>query len=131
MKIENIPSVSFKSVYAVSGSQDQIVNLHNGLLEEMREDKALLMPATDIYEGSTGRGLCAKAVKEGKEVAFLITGKNVKDVLFMSHGWGSLNGISQHIANFFEMKDGKAVIDNFRTTIQKDWEEDNKEDKDE
>lgn len=131
MKIGNISNVSFKAVHAISGSKDQIVNLYNGLLEEMKQEKALIMPATDIYKNSSTNGECSKAAKEGKEVAFLITGKNVKDALFMNPGWGSLNGISHHIISFFEIKDDKTAIANFKAVIQKDCKEDDKDKKDE
>lgn len=130
MKIGNLSNINFKSVYAVSGSKEQIVNLHNNLLSELNEEKALLLLATDIYEGSKGNGFCSKSVRDGKEVSFFVTGKNIKDVLFMHHGWGSLNGISQHIDNCYEIKDDKKAADYFKTVAQKDWKKDNKDNKD-
>ncbi len=127
MRIESISNVNFKSVYAISGSKEQAANLYNNLQQKRAEEKALMLPATDIYEGSQGRGFCATSVRDGKQVAFLITGKNIKDVLFMNPGWGSMNGISHHIADCYEIKDDKEAANHFENIIEKDWEEDSKQ----
>lgn len=50
--------------------------------------------------------MCTKAVKEGKEVAFVVAGKeDFNKVLIMEPGWGSLSAISKQLDDFIELDD--------------------------
>ena len=69
-------SVNFGKVFAVAGTKNKIKQLKDTLTEQGR--KLVVMPATDLYAGKYGSGLCANAANSGKEVAFFVTGKDIK-----------------------------------------------------
>ena len=68
----------------------------------------MFFDATDLCRRNTGDGLCTQAAKSGKEVAFVVAGKeHYNNVNFMRPGWSSLNGISQQIDRFIELDNVK------------------------
>lgn len=105
MKVSGVSSnMNFGRVYAVAGSQDQINQLHK--IVRRTSGKGCFLYATDIYKNSYGDGMCARAVREGKEVAFVVAGKkDYENVMFMKPGWGSINGVSHHLDRFIDLVD--------------------------
>lgn len=107
MRIGNISNnVNFGRVYAVAGTKDQVDQVRQ--IVKKTRGFGMVLDATDLYIKNTGDGLCTQAAKEGKEVAFVVAGKeDYNNVNFMRHGWSSLNGISHHIDRFIELDDVK------------------------
>ena len=107
MRINNISNnINFGRVYAAAGSKEQINQLKKIIGSSKGE--GLFLDATSLYKEKAGDGLCTNAAKEGKEVAFVVAGKkDVNKVLFMEHGWTSINGVSHHIDRFIELDDVK------------------------
>lgn len=125
MRINSINNLSFGKVYAVIGTKKQLENLEKSTSSFQEKEKLSVMRATELYENSpVAGGLCSKAVKEGKEVDFYVTGKNVHDVRFMEFGWGSINGVSRHIDSAYTIQDDKKAADYFNKKIQLDWKND-------
>lgn len=107
MKIGNISNnVNFGRVYALAGTKEQI----NEVKQIVRKTRGFghFFEVTDMYKKNTGDGLCTQAAKSGKEVVFVVAGQeDYNKVNFMSPGWTSLNGISQHIDRFIELDNVK------------------------
>ena len=106
MNIGKVSSLSFSRVIAAAGSKDDINSLKEGLDNAgFKEGREYCMDdATLLYKENHTGGLCDQAVNQkGQDVVFITTGKNVDDVKFMQHVWGSLNGISKHISDFVNM----------------------------
>lgn len=124
MKITPLSNVNFSKVYAVSATSEQMDELYNATFDERRNEKLIIQDATDIYKVAKGDDFCVNSVKEGKEVAFFITGKNVDDVMFMKNGWNSVIGIAKHIFETYKIGDVKEAISYFKNKTKKDWQED-------
>lgn len=125
MRINSINNMSFGKVYAVIGTKKQLENLEKSTSSFQEKEKLSVMRATELYENSpVAGGLCTKAVKEGREVDFYVTGKNILDVRFMEFGWGSINGVSRHIDSAYTIQDDKKAADYFNKKIQLDWKND-------
>lgn len=104
-QIENI-SKQYPGVFAVAGTKEQINQLRN--IVSKSKGNGYFMEATSLYTNRKGSGLCTDAAKSGKEVAFVVTGKEATDnVSFMNYGWSSINGVSRHIDRFVELTDVK------------------------
>ena len=87
----------------IDGSQEQIEELRKIIAKT--QGHAYFSYATDLYKGSSTRGLCNQAVRDGKEVAFFVTGKENNDKLsFMQQGWTSINAISRRLQRFMDLK---------------------------
>ena len=120
MRIGNISNqTSFGKVYAVAGKPEQIKELKENI--KYTDGNVLALDATDIYKIMPSKGKCSKAVKDGKDVAFFITGKDdTQKVDYMFDGWGSIFGISKHIDKFINLRSTKAATEEIRTSIAKD-----------
>ena len=107
MRVNNISNnLSFGRVYACAGTKEQMNQLKN--IVQKSKGNGIFIEATDLYINRIGDGLCTQAAQNGKEIAFVIAGKkDVDNVSFMKSGWGSINGISQHINRFIELTDVK------------------------
>lgn len=107
MRVNNISNnLSFGRVYACAGTKEQMNQLKN--IVQKSKGNGIFIEATDLYINRVGNGLCTQAAQNGKEIAFVIAGKkDVDNVSFMNQGWGSINGISQHINRFIELTDVK------------------------
>ena len=107
MRIGNITNnVNFGRVYAVAGTKEQV----DEVKQIVRKTRGFghFFNVTDLYKKSSTNGLCSEAVQNGKEVAFVVAGQeDYNKVNFMSPGWTSLNGISQHIDRFIELDNVK------------------------
>lgn len=104
MRVNSINSnVSFGKVFALAGTFKQIERVGKKI-KEYPGDVVMLKDATELYKGSNTDGFCSKAVRQGKELAFVITGKKDTDkVRFMEQGWGSMNGISHRLEAFLNI----------------------------
>ena len=93
----------YDSVYAVAGSTQQIEELKKILAKT--KGYVDVSDATELYKDFPTRGLCSQAVQDGKEIAFVVTGKeNNKNLSFMQHGWTSINAISRRLQRFVELQ---------------------------
>lgn len=115
MKINSIPTIRFSSIYAISAKRDVMEGISKKC-DNCPSDSLKFMSATDLYKNnSDGDGFCRRAVKGGDEVAFLVVGEeDCGRVRFMDSGYGTLNGISQHLEEGYEVDDiesGKKLID--------------------
>ena len=100
MKITNFNSTNFGKVYALYGTKKQVIDTCRTVCKDLEHKNSSLdiLDATHIYQVNRGNGVLTKAAHEGKEVYFLVTGKEDCDKLrFMQFGWGSINGVSHHI----------------------------------
>lgn len=79
MRLGGISSVNFGRMAALSGTKEDVEAFSKKLSESgLRRNKDYMLEmATDLYESGESSGFCSSAVKEGKEVAFLFTGKDV------------------------------------------------------
>ena len=107
MRIGNISNnVNFGRVYAVAGTKEQLAELRQ--IVQKSAGSGAFFNATDLYKNRQGDGLCTEAANNGKEVAFVVAGKEDYDkVYFMRSGWTSLNGISHHIDRFIDLENVK------------------------
>ena len=119
MRISNISSnINFGRVYAVAGTKEQVEELK--AIVNNSKGEGFFLNATHIYKDRKGDGLCTNAVKEGKEIAFVVAGKeDVEKVSFFAPGWGSINGISNHIDRFIELNNVKAQAKAIKKAMQK------------
>ena len=104
MKINNINNVNFKSVYGLYGTAKHISKIYTEILKTNQNHNILFLSATDEYVSSKNQdSILSKEAKNGKEVAFFITGeKDSAKARFMESGYGSINGISQHLDKVFD-----------------------------
>jgi len=93
MKINN--NVSFGSVTPIIAKKGGLDILKKQLA--VAEKNFFLEDLTHLYKGPSAKGLFTNAVAKEKEVGFLITGKEVDKVLYMSHGWGAETAPTRHI----------------------------------
>ena len=101
-----VSPISFGKVYALYGSKQQVMNTCRGICDDLanKNPSITIHNATEIYKNNRGNGILTQAAHEGKDVCFIITGKeDCKKASFMYPGWGSLNGISQHIYKGFDL----------------------------
>ena len=119
MRISNISNnVNFGRVYAVAGTKEQVEELK--AIVNNSKGEGFFLNATHIYKDRKGEGQCTNAVKEGKEIAFVVAGKeDVEKVSFFAPGWGSINGISNHIDRFIELNNVKAQAKAIKKAMQK------------
>lgn len=100
MKISNLNSMNFGKVYALYGTKQQVTSTCRQICNDIayKNPSIEILNATDVYQNNRGNGILTKAAHEGKSVCFVVTGKEDCDKLrYMQHGWGSINGVSQHI----------------------------------
>lgn len=115
----------YDSVYAVAGSSEQIEEL-KGILVKTK-GYVDISDATDLYKGAPTRGLCSQAVKEGKEIAFVVTGKeNNKNLSFMQFGWTSINAISRRLQRFVELKNIPEQAKTIQEAMEYDYKKEQK-----
>lgn len=107
MRVNNISNhTSFGRVYACAGTKEQMNELQN--IVNKSKGNGMFISATDLYVNRAGNGLCTQAAHQGKEIAFVVAGKeDTNKVSFMEFGWSSVNGISRHIDRFIELTDVK------------------------
>lgn len=102
----NISPISFGKVYALYGSKKQIADTCCGIRHDLahKNSSITILDATDIYQNNRGRGILTQAAHNGKDVCFVVTGKeDCKKISFMDYGWSTINGISQHIYKGFDL----------------------------
>ena len=93
----------YDSVYALAGTPEQLEDLQRIL--KNTKGVANYSNATHLYQGRKTNGLCSKAVQDGKEIAFVVTGKeNNRNISFMEFGWSSINAISRRIEKFISLE---------------------------
>lgn len=121
MRISNISNnINFGRVYAVAGTKEQVDELKS--IVNNSKGEGFFLSATHLYKDrkGDGEGACTKAAKDGKEIAFVVAGKeDVEKVSFFAHGWGSINGISQHIDRFIELNNVKLQAKAIQKAMQK------------
>ncbi len=119
MRVGNISNnINFGRVYAVAGTKEQVEELK--AIVNNSKGEGFFISATNLYKDRKGEGECTKAAKEGKEVAFVVAGKeDVEKVSFFAPGWGSINGISQHIDRFIELNNVKLQAKAIQKAMQK------------
>ena len=119
MRISNISNnVNFGRVYAVAGTKEQVEELK--AIVNNSKGEGFFLNATHIYKDKKGDGECTKAAKEGKEIAFVVAGKeDVDKVSYFAPGWGSVNGISHHIDRFIELQNVKLQAKAIQKAMQK------------
>lgn len=114
MKINSIPSVRFSSIYAISAKPD-IMKKISKKCDAYSSNYLQFKPATGIYKNDNKDGFCHSAVRQGREVAFLVVGKeDCSKVRFMDSGYTTLNGISQHLDGGYRIDNisyGKGLVD--------------------
>lgn len=115
----------YSSVYAVAGTSEQIEEL-NKIIAKTR-GYATSMDATHLYKGSFSDGQCAKAANEGKEIAFIVTGKAANRALsFMDYGWSSVNGVSKRLQKFISLDDVKTQAKQIQEAMEYDFNKEQK-----
>ena len=117
----NVNPISFGKVYALYGTNKQILDTYNGICNDLDKNSSIrYIDATQIYQKNNGKGLLTKVAHNGKDVAFVVTGKSDNEkIRFMEFGWTSINGISQHICKAFNVdkirkKDVQEIKDSAR-----------------
>lgn len=106
MRVNNISSnASFGKVFAVAGTYKQIERVGE-MVKKYPGDVIVMKDATDLYIGSNTMGLCSNAVRQGKELAFFVTGKKDTDkVKYMAErGWSSMRAVSNQLDEFLNIK---------------------------
>ena len=95
---------SFKSVYALVGSREQIREATNSLINAKGESLAL--PATSIYKNNNVQSPVSSYVAEGKNITFVVTGhEDVTKLSSHEPGWKTLEDLSKQIDKFIILKD--------------------------
>ncbi len=105
MRINNISSTAnFGKVYAVAAPELQLEKFKEKAIRA--KGHLIVFDATDLYRNQPmASGFCSRAAHDGESVAMFITGEEDTDnVRFMRPGWTSLNGITQHIFNFYSLQ---------------------------
>lgn len=125
MKVKNITlSPNFGNVYGVYGTGSQIESLYNRIVREKSGNKNLMIiPATDEFMIRKNKGVLEHAAKVGKkQIALLITGQKDYDrVNFQEYGWATIDGISKHIKEIFNLnKINENQIQEIITSTSKD-----------
>ena len=93
----------YAQVYALAGTPEQIRELR-GIIAKTN-GYATCLDATDLYKGGRSSGLCSAAVTEGKEIAFVVTGKASNRALsFMDYGWSTVNAVSRRLQQFISLE---------------------------
>ena len=110
MRINSIKnSLNFGRVYAIAGTNKNMQELLKEL--EPAGNKLIKIYATDLYQGRIEDGECTRAAKSGKEIYFVVAGKeDIENIRFMESGWGSVNGISNHITDFIMLRNNTKQI---------------------
>ena len=110
----------YDSVYAVAGTSEQLDKLEE-VISKTR-GKAIILDATDLYTEGKTNGLCAKAAAEGKEISFVITGKEAcNNISFMQFGWSSIHGISRRIQRFIDLRNTEEQAKNIQEAMEYDY----------
>ena len=119
MRISNISNnINFGRVYAVAGTKEQVDELKS--IVNNSKGEGFFLSATHLYKDRNGEGACTNAAREGKEIAFVVAGKeDVEKVSFFAPGWGSINGISKHIDRFIELNNVKLQAKAIQKAMQK------------
>ena len=110
----------YSSVYAVAGTSEQIHELR-GIIART-QGYATCLDATDLYKGGYSSGQCGKAANEGKEIAFVVTGKQANKALsFMDYGWSSVNGVSKRLQRFISLDNVKEQAKQIQEAMEYDY----------
>ena len=110
----------YDSVYAVAGDAEQLDKLK--VIISKTKGKAIILNATDLYTQGKTNGLCAKAASEGKEISFVVTGKDACDnISFMQQGWSSIHGISRRIQRFIELRNTEEQAKTIQEAMEYDY----------
>lgn len=102
----NISPISFGKVYALYGSKKQIADTCSGIRHDLahKNSSITILDATDIYQNNRGGGILTQAAHDGKDICFVVTGKeDCEKVSFMDYGWSTINGVSRHIYKGFDL----------------------------
>ena len=84
----NIKNISFGSVTPITATKNAKKNLQQIL--KLTNGKYELLDMTDVYANGTSNSVFAKASNQGKQILFLITGKDYIDSKFTHSWWGSI-----------------------------------------
>ncbi|MBQ8886350.1 MAG: hypothetical protein IJY61_01435 [Candidatus Gastranaerophilales bacterium] len=110
----------YDSVYAVAGTSEQLDKLE--AIISKTKGKAIILDATDLYTQGKTTGLCANAAAEGKEISFVVTGKEAcNNVSFMQFGWTSIQGISRRIQRFIDLRNTEEQVKTIQEAIEYDY----------
>ena len=110
----------YAQVYAVAGTPEQIHELR-GIIART-QGYATCLDATDLYKGGYSSGECGKAANEGKEIAFVVTGKQANKALsFMDYGWSSINGVSKRLQRFISLDNVKEQAKQIQEAMEYDY----------
>lgn len=110
----------YAQVYAIAGTPEQIHELRSIIAKT--QGYATCLDATDLYKGSHSDGQCAKAANEGKEIAFVVTGKaSNKALSFMDYGWSTLNGVSKRLQRFISLDNVKEQAKQIQEAMEYDF----------
>jgi|GEM_PF-5026918 len=121
--------INFKGITPLVGKSGSLTKVQAKLIEQLDEEypNYILQDATKVYKNRDktslfallgqsdcfSRGSLAQAAKEGEEIGFLITGKDVKDAKYKHPGWASRAGSYRYINNDI------IPLDNLSDAVQK------------
>ena len=109
---------SFKKVYALVGTREQIREATNTLINANGE--SLSLPATSIYKNKKIKAPYSDYVDAGKNISFVVTGKeDVKKISTHVSGWRTLEEISKQIDKFIILKDISKQMREVRRSMSK------------
>lgn len=109
---------SFKNVYALIGSREQIREATGMLINANGESLAL--PATSIYKNNKIQSPFTDYVGAGKNISFVVTGKeDVKKITTHVLGWTTLEEISKQIDKYIILKDIKQQMREIKRSMTK------------
>ena len=124
MKISSIQySPSFKRVYALIGTREQIREATNSLINANGE--SLTLPATSIYtnkkiQSPLNWDNVPQPPQTGKNISFVVTGhEDVKNISTHVEGWRTLEEISKQIDKFIVLKDIAKQMREVRKSMSK------------
>ncbi|MBQ8634691.1 hypothetical protein IJ425_00875 [bacterium] len=97
-------------VFAISGTSQQLEDMAK--VVKSSEGNASIHNATSVYLGNNFNSRFAKAIENGKKIAFVVTGKEATDkIKFLEYGWSSLASLSRKVERFISLgEDSKKDI---------------------
>lgn len=95
MRINPVRNTSFTSVTPIIAKKGGLDKLSEKI--KHADGHYYLQNATEIYKHANTNGLLGEAVREGKEVGFLVTGREHYNLLCMKEGWAGDRAPSRHI----------------------------------
>ncbi len=97
MRINFAPNVNFRSVTPIITKKNDFHNVKDVIDLLAPNDDYCITNATDLYKKHPSVGKLTNAVKEGKEVGFLITGKEYLNYIHFENDWASETAPTRHI----------------------------------